>query len=64
MPRRRSPVPMETEELSQLIEIVVDLPKASESLPPEEKQAYDEAKRSVVEARHQAAAHDGDIRIL
>lgn len=55
---------METEELSQLIEIVVDLPKASESLPPEEKQAYDEAKRSVVEARHQAAAHDGDIRIL
>jgi hypothetical protein len=55
---------MKPETVSKLVRIATDLEKATEALSDEERKAYAEAQRSVVEARSRAQAHQGHIRVL
>ncbi len=55
---------MQQEAVTTLVEILTDPQGAVEALPPEEQKAYENAKRSVVEARFQTEPAEGQIRIL
>jgi hypothetical protein len=55
---------VDSETVASLIEILTDPAGTAESLTPEEQQVYEEAKRSVVEARFQSEPHEGQIRII
>ena len=46
-----------------LVRIVTDLDKASEALPQSERQSYEDAQRSVVEARSSPEVHKDHVRI-
>jgi hypothetical protein len=46
-----------------LVRIVTDLDKASETLPQSERQSYEDAQRSVVEARSSPEVHEDHVRI-
>jgi hypothetical protein len=46
-----------------LVRIVTDLDKASEALPQSERQSYEDAQRSVVEARSSPEVHEDHVRI-
>lgn len=59
-PRNSSPA-MDTSELAQ---IVTDLEEASNSLSPEERAEYEDAQRSVVEARFETEPPEGHVRLL
>lgn len=63
MPRRTKEL-MKPETVSDLVRIVTDLPEAAKALPDSERQEYESAKRSIVEARFQAETHQGHIRVL
>ncbi len=63
MPRRK-PKAMKPETVSDLVRMVTDLKEASKALPEEDRKAYEQAKRSIVEARFRAETHEGNIRIL
>jgi hypothetical protein len=47
-----------------LVRIVTNLTEATKSLPAAEQEAYEEAQRSVVEARFRAENHEDYVRIL
>lgn len=64
MARRKEAPAMNPKTLSQLVDIVTDPAKATESLSDENRRAYEEAQRSVVEARFSAEAHQEHVRIL
>jgi hypothetical protein len=64
MPPRKPKPPMKPKTVSNLVRIVTDLKKATRSLPPDERKAYEDAQRSVVEARLRAETHEGHVRIL
>jgi len=64
LPRRNPKAAMKPETVSKLVLMVTDLTEAAKSLPEEDRRAYEKAKRSIVEARFQAEAHEGSIRIL
>ena len=64
MAHRKKPSTMNPETLSQLVDIVTDPAKATESLSDDARKAYEEAQRSVVEARFSAEAHQEHVRIL
>jgi hypothetical protein len=55
---------MKPETVSQLVNIVTDPEKATESLSNQERAAYEDAQRSVVEARFSAETHQEHVRIL
>jgi hypothetical protein len=55
---------MDDEKISQLVEIVTDPAKATESLSSKDREAYEDAQRSVVEARFGAETHQEHVRIL
>jgi hypothetical protein len=55
---------MKPETVSDLVRIVTDLHEAAKALPECERQEYESAKRSIVEARFQAETHEGHIRVL
>jgi hypothetical protein len=55
---------MARQQIDTLVEIVTDPKGAEDALSPEERKAYEEARRSVVEARFQAEPAEGQIRIL
>lgn len=55
---------MAKEQITTLVEIVTDPEGAENALSPEERKAYEDARRSVVEARFQAESPEGHIRIL
>lgn len=46
-----------------LVSIVTDLDKASEALSEHERESYEDAQRSVVEARSSPEVHEDYIRI-
>lgn len=50
--------------MTTLVEIVTDPRGSEDALPPEERRAYEEARKSVVEARLQAEPAEDQIRIL
>ena len=64
MSRRKNSPLMNKDKISQLVEIVTDPAKATESLSTQERQAYEDAQRSVVEARFSAETHQEHVRIL
>lgn len=64
MPQRKVKPAMKAETVSDLVRIVTDLEEATKSLPLDDRRGYEDAKRSIVEARFQAEAHEGPIRIL
>jgi len=64
MPRQKTESKMKPETVSQLVSIVTDPEKATESLSNQERAAYEEAQRSVVEARFSAETHQEHVRIL
>jgi hypothetical protein len=64
MPRNDSGETMNPETISHLVDVVTDLEKATKNLSTEELKAYEEAQRSVVEARSRAETHQGHIRVL
>ena len=69
MPSRKSKSAMTTTSPMEpttpdLVRIVTNLTEATKSLPPEEQDAYEEAQRSVVEARFRAENHEDFVRIL
>jgi hypothetical protein len=51
-------------ETSELIRIVTDPDEVAKALSAHEREAYEDAQRSVVEARFQAEAHEEHIRLL
>lgn len=51
-------------ETAELIRIVTDPDEVTKALPPHEREAYEDAQRSVVEARFRAEAHEEHIRLL
>jgi RNA polymerase-interacting CarD/CdnL/TRCF family regulator len=55
---------MKRKNVSELVSLVTDLDKADKSLSPEERKAYKDAQRSVVDARYRAEMHQGQIRVL
>jgi hypothetical protein len=61
---RKNVTSLDSETVASLIEILTDPAGTAESLTPEEQQVYEEAKRSVVEARFQSEPHEGQIRII
>ncbi len=63
MPRKKASS-VDTDNVASLIEILTDPAGTAESLTPEEQRVYEEAKRSVVEARFQSEPHEGQIRII
>lgn len=63
MPRKK-PASMDSDNVDSLIEILTDPEGTENSLTPEERRSYEEAKRSVVEARFQSEPHEGQIRII
>ena len=67
MARRTSPPQMTatTEPTTvELVRIVTNLEDAVRSLPLEEREKYEDAQRSVVEARNQAEMHEGLIKVI
>jgi hypothetical protein len=48
----------------QLVRIVTNLSRATAALSPQDRQAYEDAQRSVVEARSSAEVDEDHIRIL
>jgi len=63
MPRKK-PASVNSETVANLIEILTDPEGSESSLSPEEQRIYEDAKRSVVEARFQSEPHEGQIRII
>lgn len=63
MPPRRTKSAMEPT-TDHLVSIVTDLRKATEALPPSDRQSYEDAQRSVVEARSSPEVHEDHVRIL
>ncbi len=63
MPPRRPRSAMEPT-TDQLVRIVTDLHKATDALPADERQTYEDAQRSVVEARSSPEVHEDHVRIL
>jgi hypothetical protein len=63
--RTHEPMPA-TEQLttSELVKIVTNLEDAVRSLPAEERERYEDAQRSVVEARNHATFHEGQIKLI
>jgi hypothetical protein len=59
----RSTSPMEPT-TEQLVKIVTNVARATSALSADERQAYEHAQRSVVEARSSAEADEDHIRIL
>jgi hypothetical protein len=53
----------EIEEAAKLEELARDLDKAAESLSAEEREAYTEAQKSVVDARRSAEVHEGLLHL-
>ena len=64
MPRRKRKSEMKPATVSQLVHIVTDLGEATKSLSDEDRKAYEDAQRSVVEARFRAETHQGHVRVL
>lgn len=64
MPHQRAKTAMSSETITALVEILADPKGAANALPPEDQQTYEDAKRSVVEARFQTEPAEGQIRIL
>lgn len=62
--RKQEDTAMEATDVATLVEIVTDPEGAEEALSPEERQAYEDARRSVVEARFITEPPEGTIRIL
>lgn len=60
---RRSTSPMEPT-TEQLVKIVTDVAGATSALSADERHAYEQAQRSVVEARSSAESDEDHIRIL
>lgn len=58
------PAPAMEPSTSDLVRIVTDLSEATKSLPPAEREAYEDAQRSVVEARFLAEKHEDHVRVL
>jgi hypothetical protein len=52
-----------TEEHHEVVELVADINRAAEALPVEEREAYDAAQESVVEARRSAEVHEGLLQV-
>jgi hypothetical protein len=48
----------------KLVSLASDIEKASESLPPEENQSYEDSLRSIVQARQSAPMNEGQIYII
>jgi len=65
MPRRtkrQKVIPTDT--MSPLETILLHVDDASENLPEEERRAYEEAEKSIVEAQRRAEVQEGHVRIL
>lgn len=52
------------EETAELAEVLVDVRRATAMRPPAERDAYERAQDSVVEARRVAEARAGSLRII
>lgn len=63
MPQSETPA-MDSDTVASLVEIVTDPRGTAKSLSAEEQKVYEEAKKSVIEARFQTEPHEGQIRIL
>ena len=63
MPRKK-PASVDSDTVANMIEILTDPEGTGKPLTPDEQRTYDEAKRSVVEARFQSEPHEGQIRII
>jgi hypothetical protein len=67
--RDRSPLklvvstPTVEDEFDRLVEIVSDVDAAAKALTPEERKAYVDQQRSVVEARRSAEVHEGLLQL-
>lgn len=48
---------------SDVDKVVNDVEKAGRALPQEEREAYRDAQRSVMDARRNAESHEGFLRI-
>ena len=62
--RKRDDNAMKAADVATLVEIVTNPEEAEEALSAEERQAYEDARRSVVEARFITEPTEGTIRIL
>lgn len=50
-------------DLEKLRELVSDPERADEALPKEEREGYDEAQQSVVDARRKAELYEGLLQV-
>lgn len=50
-------------EEAQVEALVTELDKVAESVPAEERDAYDKAQESIVEARRSAEMHEGTLQL-
>jgi hypothetical protein len=55
--------PTVEDEFTRLVEIARDVDQAAESLPSEEREAYIDQQRSVVDARRSAEVHEGPLQL-
>jgi hypothetical protein len=51
------------DQFTRLVEVARDVDRAAGSLPAEERQAYVDAQRSVVDARRSAEIHEGLLQL-
>jgi hypothetical protein len=55
--------PTVADDFTRLVEVAKDLDQAAGSLPAEEREAYTEQQRSVVDARRSAEVHEGLLQL-
>jgi hypothetical protein len=51
------------DDFGKLVELASDLDQAANSLPPEEREAYQDNQQSVVDARRSAEVHEGLLQL-
>ena len=50
-------------QVEALIEFASDIARVLRSLPPEEREAYEDAQKSIIEARRSAEVHEGLLQL-
>jgi hypothetical protein len=55
--------PLTEETLQHVVELALDIERGGESLPPDAREAYLEAKQSIVDARRTAETEENPLQL-